>query len=73
VSAREALPWVLSCTTLTTMWLAGNKSAWAWRLGLASQALWGWWIVATEAWGLLPMTCALVVVYARNLRAWART
>ena len=64
------LPWVLSAMTITVMWLAGNKNPLAWRLSLVNQCLWLWWIVATAAWGLLPMNLAMFVVAGRNLRRW---
>src|SRR5580765_7166044 len=67
-----ALSLLLSATTLTVMWLAGNKNPWAWRIGLFSQALWAWFAVETKAYGLLPMNAALVVVYVRNLIRWQR-
>lgn len=66
------LDWVLSAGTLTMMWLAGNRNPWAWRIGLANQVLWTTFAVQKEAWGLLPLTAALVVVYARNLVKWSK-
>lgn len=73
VRAVDVLPWVLSCTTLTVMWLAGNRRWEAWALGLASQALWVWFAAATRAYGLLPMSLFLIVVYARNAWKWRAT
>ena len=70
MTARAVLPWVLSCTTLTVMWLAGNKRREAWIVGLLSQALWAWFAVASHSYGLLPLTAALTVVYCRNFWRW---
>jgi hypothetical protein len=50
--------------------LAGNRNRWAWAFGLGNQALWLGWILAAEAWGLLPMNLALWLVYARNHLLW---
>ena len=64
----SAIPWVLSCWTLVTMWLAGNGTRWAWVSGLASQFLWLTFAWMIEAWGLMPLSVALIFVYARNYR-----
>lgn len=66
----EIIPWVLSCWTLITMWLAGNQTRWAWASGLASQFLWLAFAWMYEAWGLMPLSFALMAVYARNFRKW---
>lgn len=66
------LPWLLSVITIYMTVLAGNKTSWAWLLGLVNQALWLGWIVAAEAWGLIPMNIALWIVYARNHLKWSK-
>jgi len=65
------LPFVLSALTIWMTLLAGNKHRSAWLVGLVNQALWLVWIVATEAWGLVPLNAALWVVYARNHFKWS--
>ncbi len=67
---RIYLPWLMSAVTLYTMWAAGDRKAMAWAVGLGNQVLWLTWIIATAAWGLLPMTFALCFVYGRNLLKW---
>ncbi len=64
------LPWLMSALTVYMTVLAGNKSRYAWLIGLVNQALWLVWIVASSAWGLLPMNAALWIVYARNHAKW---
>lgn len=59
-----------SAATLAGMWLAGSGSWTGWAIGLANQALWLAFIVAFAAWGLLPLSLALIVVYTRNLLRW---
>ena len=61
---------VLLVVTLIVRWLAGSKSAWAWRLDLASVPLWVYFYVATGAWGLLPLPFVLGAISYRNLRLW---
>lgn len=67
------LPWLLSAITIYTMLLAGNVSKHTWAVGLANQALWLIWIIASASWGLIPMNIALWVVYARNHLKWRAT
>ncbi len=66
------LPWLLSVITIYMTVLAGNKHRYAWAVGLINQALWLVWIVAAEAWGLIPMNIALWFVYARNHLLWRK-
>lgn len=67
---RQAIPLATSLGTLLGMYLAGSKRWEGWAVGLANQALWLWFIVQFEAWGLLPLLVALVFVYTRNLLLW---
>lgn len=66
------LPYLLSAITIYMTVLAGNKNRHAWAIGLANQALWLVWIVASASWGLLPMNLALWIVYGRNHLKWNR-
>lgn len=68
--SRQLIPLLLSVLTLATMWHAGNQKWWAWLIGLVNQAFWFVFVVAFDAWGLLPLSVSLTVVYARNLRRW---
>lgn len=68
---RQIIPLLLSLFTLLGMWLAGNKDRRAWVVGLFNQFLWITFAVMFEAWGLLPLSLALVIVYARNLIRWS--
>lgn len=64
------MPWLMSAITIYMTILAGNKSRWAWLIGLGNQALWLTWILMSESWGLIPMNLALWIVYARNHIKW---
>lgn len=67
------LPWLMSCVTITSLWLQGNKWPYAWLITLGNQALWLTWIVTIEAWGLLPMTAAICFVAVRNHARWSQS
>jgi len=66
----QILPWIVSLITLTTMWMAGNKSPKAWLLGLFNQILWAIIIIHAELWGLLPTTIGITFIYIRNFYKW---
>lgn len=68
---KTYLPWLLSVITIWMTVLAGNKHRSAWVVGLINQALWLVWIIASDAYGLLPMNAALWVVYTRNHIKWS--
>lgn len=68
----EWLPWYLSGWTIWMTLMAGNKHPKAWAAALIGQALWLVWIIASQAWGLIPMNLALWVVYGRNHYKWKR-
>ena len=69
---RGYLPWLLSAITIWMTVMAGNKRKSAWIIGLVNQALWLVWIVASNAWGLLPMNAALWLVDERNQLKWKK-
>lgn len=67
---KAAFPWLLSVVTLVGIYVQGNKHHHGWTIGLANQILWVTFIVLYDAWGLLPLSIALVVLYSRNLLKW---
>lgn len=69
---RQLLPFVTGVLTLVVMWLAGSRRTSAWVVGLVNQVLWIAFIVVFEAWGLLPLSIALIFIYGRNLLRWRR-
>ncbi len=66
------MPWLLSAITIYMTILAGNKTRWAWAVGLVNQALWLVWIMASASYGLLPMNIALWILYGRNHLKWMK-
>jgi len=69
---EQIIPWLLSANTLTLTYLVGNKSNAGWLLGVIGQAMWFLFIFVWQAWGFLPMSIGLTVLYARNLIKWHR-
>ena len=67
---RQGIALATSVVTLVGMWMAGSHNWKGWALGIFNQVLWFWFIVAFDAWGLLPLNIALVFVYGRNLLRW---
>ena len=67
---KFALSLATSLATLYGIWLAGNEDWRGWAVGLGNQVLWVAFIVAYQAWGLLPLTVALTFAYSRNLLRW---
>ena len=72
MTAKLAISLLTSAGTLWGMWAAGGKKSYAWLIGLGNQVVWLAFIVAFQAWGLLPLSASLVVVYTRNHLRWKR-
>jgi hypothetical protein len=70
--AKYVLPWIMSAITIWQVLLAGNQWRYAWLVGLFNQSLWLCFILAAEAYGLLPMNMALWIVYTRNHIKWTK-
>ena len=66
----EHMPWFMSAMTILMSWMAGNKSLHAWAIGIANQAMWAGYSVATEQYGFLLATAFLTLTYARNWWKW---
>lgn len=62
----------ISAISIASLWLSGRKWRWVWLLVLGNQALWCVFNVATENWGLFPLTFCYAVVAARNHVLWGR-
>jgi hypothetical protein len=69
---KQAIPWLTSAITLWGIHEQGKKRWRGWAIGLANQTLWIAFIVAFSAWGLFPLSLALIVMYGKNLLAWRR-
>lgn len=69
---KALLPWATSFGTLLGMWLIGQKRSSGWAVGLLNQVVWVAFAVVYGAWGLLPLSAALTVIYTRALTRWRR-
>ena len=69
---KQYIPWATSIVTLYGMYVVSKKLWWGWLVGLVNQALWITFAVMFRAWGLLPLSAALIVIYTRALFAWRR-
>lgn len=67
---RSLLPWATSAGTLLGMWLLAQKKSVGWIVGLVNQILWVTFAITFKAWGLLPLTVALIFVYTQGLLKW---
>lgn len=63
---------LLTAAGVTGLWLAGRRSSWGWAIGLAAQALWIAYAIATQQWGFIISALAYGAVYGRNLQRWRR-
>lgn len=70
---KQILPLTLSAFTVLGMWLIGNKNRLGWVVGLINQILWISFAIIFKAWGLLPLTLVLIIVYTRNLLKWSES
>lgn len=67
---RQLIPLITGVVTIYGIKLAGDKRWQGWLVGLLNQVPWLVFIVAFDAWGLLPLNVFLAVMYYRNLRKW---
>lgn len=71
-SITTYLPWLLSILSLLMSVMTGNLWRHAWLFGIGIQCLWVTWIAAAEAYGFLPLSLALFVIYGRNHLKWSK-
>lgn len=64
--------WLLTAWGVSALLLAGRRRAIGWAMGLAGQALWLAYAIATRQWGFLVSAFAYGAVYARNWITWRK-
>jgi hypothetical protein len=67
---RNILPGIISCLSITIMYLIGEKRRYSFLVGLGNQALWLSWLIYIGTWGMLPTVAAMVFMYVRNYQKW---
>ncbi len=66
------LSWVCSLSSITMIYLMGNRSIAGPIVGLASQFAWAGFTVASGQHGLWPGVIGFAVVHGRNLIKWKK-
>ena len=64
------LTWIISITSITMIYLMGNKWKYAPLLGIFNQILWYILILDSKQWGLLLGVTGYTVIHIRNLVKW---
>jgi hypothetical protein len=64
--------WILTAGGVFGLWLAGRKDWRGWAVGLAMQAVWVTYALATAQYGFLVSGAAYGGVYAFNWWKWRR-
>lgn len=64
------MAWILSITSALILWLMGNKSKWGPRIGIINQALWVFYVISIEEYGLLPGVILYAIIHFRNVIKW---
>jgi len=62
--------WLLASVGLLGLYLAGRRQRVGWAVGVAAQALWVVYAVATRQWGFIVSAVAYGWIYALNWRRW---
>jgi hypothetical protein len=66
------LPWLLSAVTIVDAILCGNRWRYVWLLSLGNSALWTWWSLLAEQWGMMPLNLFMAGISIRNHIKWNR-
>ena len=66
------MTYLISLTSLISIWLMGSKSKWGPVMGLVCQILWGTYIINTSQWGFAPGWVGWTVIQIRNSILWWR-
>ena len=66
--------WSILLTTVGIfgLWIAGQKKAWGWSVGVAAQLLWIAYAITTRQWGFIASALVYGAVYGRNFLAWRK-
>lgn len=66
------LPWLISASALVGMVMVGRLLWQGWVVLLGSEMLFLALAGHERLWGLIPLSAALLVTYARNTASWRR-
>ncbi|MFI7074921.1 hypothetical protein [Micromonospora sediminicola] len=65
--------WIAAAASITGLWISGHNPRIGWVYGIASQAVWVTYGVATAQPGMIALSVAFVVIYSRNIYRWRGT
>lgn len=63
--------YALAAVGILGIWLAGRRNLWGWAVGVAAQALWIVYGIATHQYGFIISALAYAAVYGRNWWKWS--
>lgn len=65
--------WIAAAVSIAGLWISGHNPRWGWAYGIANQGVWVTYGIVTDQHGMIALSVAFVVLYARNLRRWRGT
>jgi hypothetical protein len=65
--------WLAAGVSIVGLWVSGHSPRVGWVYGIAAQAVWVAYGLSTGQPGMLALSAAFVVIYARNLHRWRGT
>ncbi len=65
--------WIAAGVSVGGLWIAGINPRVGWVYGIASQAVWVTYGLATDQPGMIALSVAFVALYCRNLWRWRFT
>lgn len=64
------MDWILSAVSMIMLWSMGNKKRYAPFIGIAAQALWIYYAISINQYGLLIGTVGYLIIHIRNAVKW---
>ncbi|MEV0006348.1 hypothetical protein AB0H28_29265 [Micromonospora sp. NPDC050980] len=65
--------WIAAAASIVGLWISGHNPRVGWIYGIASQAVWIAYGLATTQPGMIALSIAFVVIYSRNIYRWRGT
>ncbi len=64
--------WLLTAVGVTGLYFAGSRKRLGWAIGIAAQALWIAYALATSQYGFFASAVSYGWVYSRNFLRWKK-
>ena len=64
------IDWIISITSVLSIYFLGKKQKIGLWIGLLSQPLWFYWIYKTGSYGLQISNMAYTIIYVKSLWYW---